>query len=257
MPQPPMRPGEPCTAFRPSNPWVLSMFEKSSRYYDAIYAFKDYAQEAAKITALIRAEHPLAKTILDVACGTGEHARLLSRAFAVDGLDLEPEFVRAARAKTPAGTFRVADMRSFDLQRRYDVVMCLFSSVGYLKDQEEVVAALRAFARHLAPGGVIVVEPWFTPGSWKVGMPGMVTVDQPDLKICRMHVSGRHGMVSMLQFHYLVATAAGVEQFEERHELTLYSVEEMLACFKAADLHASYDAEGIFGRGLYIARPSA
>ncbi|MGH7105129.1 MAG: hypothetical protein ACREFT_01315, partial [Acetobacteraceae bacterium] len=89
------------------------------------------------------------------------------------------------------------------------------------------------------------------------GKPWMVTVDRPDLKICRMNVSERDGALSKLRFHYVVAKHEGVEHFEETHELALYSVEEMLAFFKAANLQVKYDAEGIFGRGLYIARQHA
>ena len=106
------------------------MSSVTAEIYDAIYAFKDYAGEALKIRQLIAWERPGAKTILDVACGTGEHAKLLSADFEVDGIDLEPKFVEIARAKNPAGNFSIADMRAFDLKKRYDVVQCLFSSIG-------------------------------------------------------------------------------------------------------------------------------
>jgi trans-aconitate methyltransferase len=135
------------------------MFSATAELYDLIYSFKDYASEASQIRQLIARERPGAKTILDVACGTAEHAKLLSADFAVDGIDLQPEFVRIAQAKNPAGTFSVADMRSFTMEKRYDVVQCLFSSIGYLLRPEDTIAALKRFRSHLAPGGVVLVEP--------------------------------------------------------------------------------------------------
>jgi ubiquinone/menaquinone biosynthesis C-methylase UbiE len=69
----------------------------TAEIYDEIYAFKDYAAEATKIRQLIARERPGAKTPFDVACGTGEHARLLSPDFPVDGIDLEPTFVNIAQ----------------------------------------------------------------------------------------------------------------------------------------------------------------
>lgn len=229
------------------------MFTKAAHYYDLIYGFKNYKKEAQQIMSLIAQERPLAKTILDVACGTGEHAKYLSKTYLVDGIDSEPKFVEIAQSKVPSGKFSVADMSNFDLDVRYDVIQCLFSSIGYLKQAELVVGALLCFKRHLNPDGVIIVEPWFSPDQWKVGIPHMVTVDRPDLKICRINTSGLEGALSKLHFHYLIGTPEGVQHFTEDHELALYSNEEMLSFFKQAGLAVRHDPEGIFGRGLYIA----
>jgi len=233
------------------------MFNKSGRYYDLIYSGKNYAEEAGKIAAAIRAECPSARTILDVGCGTGEHAKYLSGEFRVDGIDLEPQFVEIARRKVPQGDFRVGDMICFDLGKRYDAVLCLFSAIGYMHTPERLTAALTCFKNHLNPGGVVLIEPWLTPEVWRVGVPHMLTVDRPDIKICRMNVSALEGRVSKIRFHYLVATRDGVDYFVEDHNLTMYTVEEMLDCFKRAGLGVRHDPQGIAGRGLYIARQGA
>jgi ubiquinone/menaquinone biosynthesis C-methylase UbiE len=231
------------------------MFTRSAELYDLIYSFKDYKGEASKIRDLIRSEHPQARTILDVACGTGEHARLLADDFSVDGIDLDSNLVTIARGKGPSGQFFVGNMCSFELQEKYDVVQCLFSSIGYLTKPEDVVSALRCFAKHLNPGGVIIVEPWLTPECYTAGIPHMAPpIDRPDIKIARMNVSEREGNLSRLRFHYLLARSQGVEYFQEDHELALYSVQEMLRFFREAGLKATHDPEGIFGRGMYIAR---
>ncbi len=55
------------------------MFTESAELYVAIYAsFKDYAREAGEIAALLQSERPGSQTVLDVACGTGEHAQRLT-----------------------------------------------------------------------------------------------------------------------------------------------------------------------------------
>ena len=108
------------------------MFSASAEFYDLIYStFKDYVAEVEQITSVLRRLNPQSQTVLDVACGTGEHARLLAaQGFVVDGLDLDPAFVRIAEQKHPAGQFFAADMSDFHLSRRYDAVLCLFSSIG-------------------------------------------------------------------------------------------------------------------------------
>ena len=229
------------------------MYSRTAQYYDLIYSFKDYVAEVEKITALIRKELPTAKTILDVACGTAEHAKLLSGQFEVDGIDLEPAFIEIAREKVSSGNFWLADMSDFSLPKTYDVVLCLFSSIGYLPTKEKVVAALESFKKHLNPSGVIFIEPWITPENWQVGHAVMITAEANDLKICRMNVAEQTANRSVLNFHYLIATKQGVEHFEEAHELVLYTKEEMMGCFAKTGLEVSYD-ERLFGRGLYTAR---
>src|SRR6266542_3983054 len=54
---------------------------------------------------------------------------------------------------------------------------------------------------------------------------------QPDLTVCRMNVSGRRDDLSILEFHYLVATPAGVEHFTEHHELALFTDAQYRAAF--------------------------
>jgi trans-aconitate methyltransferase len=231
------------------------VFSVTADVYDAIYAFKDYAGEALKIRQLIARERPGAKRLLDVACGTGEHARFLTAEFDVDGIDLEPKFVEIARAKNPTGSFSVGDMRSFQLEKRYDVVQCLFSSIGYLLTPQDIVAALTCFRAHLTPGGVILVEPWLSPAVYKPGQLHMVTVDRPDLKVCRVTVPEREGDISILHFYYLIATDRGVRQLKEVHRLALVPTDQMVSHFKAAGLRCVFDEVGLFDRGLFIARP--
>jgi SAM-dependent methyltransferase len=229
------------------------VFTATAELYDIIYSFKDYASEAAKVRAVIEAARPGARTILEVACGTGEHAKHLARDYEVDGIDLEPVFVRIASGKGP-GKFEVADMRAFELRRRYDVVQCLFSSIAYVIEPEEIVATLACFRRHLAPGGIVLVEPWLDPAIYVTGKVHMLVVDRPELKICRMNAQQREGDVSILHFHYLIGTPDGVTRAEEVHHLALVPTDRMLEHFARAGLSAILDPAGPSGRGLFVAR---
>lgn len=231
------------------------MFGGSAQWYDAIYSFKNYQQESEKIVALLKKEHPRATSLLDIACGTAEHHRYLPQSYSVDGIDLNQEFIEIAPQKNPAGQFFQADMADFDLKQKYDAVLCLFSSIGYVKTLENVVKTLRCFKKHLNPEGIVVVEPWFTPEYYRTdGGAHLVTAENEFGKICRMNISEREGRLSIINFHYLVGTSDGVQHFTERHELGLFSIEEMKNAFKSAGLSVSFDEEGLTGRGLYIAR---
>ena len=229
------------------------MFSRSARLYDAVYAsIRDYPREAAGLDRLIQERRPGARTLLDVACGTGAHLEHLAGHYEVEGVDLDPEMLSVARERLPDATFHEADMASFDLGKRFDAVVCMFSSIGYVKTEERLEQAVASMARHLEPSGVLVVEPWLSPEAWNDRHVGAVFVDEPELKLARINIPQREGDVSIVDFNYLVGTPDGVEHFTERHELGLFTIEQQLAAFRAADLEAEHDPEGPMRRGLYI-----
>lgn len=229
-------------------------FIESAELYDAIYSFKNYARESDRLRAVINKLLPGANTILDVACGTGEHAKYLKRHYSVDGVDINEDYLRAARLKNPAGNYVCADMIELNLNCTYDVVTCLFSAIGIVRTFERLEQTIASMARHVRPGGVLIVEPWFTPDQWR---PGSVFVNAAEIgadKICRMSLSGREGDISILLFHYLRGTAKGIEHYSERIELGLFTRDEMTWAFESAGLEPRYEPEGLMGRGLYIAK---
>jgi SAM-dependent methyltransferase len=236
------------------------VFSESAELYDAIYGtFKDYAAEATVIGRLVRAHRATARTVLDVGCGTGEHVKHLRAAgLAADGLDIDRSLLAVARRKVPDAQFFEADMSSFELPTRYDVVACLFSSIGYLRTLERVTAALRRFREHLAPDGIVIVEPWFAPGVLREGKSAMRKTEMNGVRVERDSFITVDGNVSTLTFDYRIEDASGTRNAREVHELGLFTPAEMLAGFTVAGLTATFDPVGMFdNRGLYVARVAA
>jgi len=233
------------------------MFTESAELYDAIYfSFKDYSVEAADIARRIREEHPQARTVLDVACGTGEHAHLLAtqHGFAVDGVDLNAEFLRLARLKHPAGHFFQADMRDFRIPERYDAVICMFSSIGYVVTLPELERTLRTFRHHLAHGGVMIVEPWFPPEVMTGGHQSQRSAEANGVRVDRTGTTEIDGRVCRLRFDYTIHEGGHVREATELHELGLFTEAETLHAFSAAGLTAQHYAASATNRGLYVAR---
>jgi len=232
------------------------MFSRSADLYDALYAtFKDYEAEVGRLRELIAERVPGARTLLDVACGTGKHLELLREHFEVAGLDLDPELLAIARERVPGVELHEGDMAAFDLGRRFDVVACLFSSIGYVRDEARLHAAIAAMAAHLEPGGLLIVEPWLPPEAWQEGHVAMLALDEPERKIVRMNRADREGDVSVIDFHYLVGTPESVEHFTEHHELGLFTDAQYREAFAAAGVAVEHDPEGLMGRGLYLGSP--
>jgi len=235
------------------------VYADTARYYDRIYAFKDYAAEVERLAAIIEAHRPgeqpsSAPRLLDVACGTGLHLEHLKTRFDAQGLDLCPELVEIAREHNPDVTFHLGDMRTFDLDRRFDIVTCLFSSIGYMTTIEDLHRAIGWMAAHLVPGGLLVIEPWLTPDAWTPNTVHGLYIDDPDLKIARINTSFVDGRLSIFDLHHLIGTPEGTTHVVEHHEMGLFTVDEMNESFVAAGLDIDYDPEGLTGRGLHVGR---
>ncbi len=231
------------------------MWDDLAHYYDDIYAWKDYAGEATRITELVEQRCTSGGTeMLDVACGTGEHIKYLQDRFTITGAALNPSMLDVARQKFPHTSFIEANMVTMNLSHQFDVVVCLFSSIGYVKTYDNLQRTLAAFSAHVKPGGVTIIEPFVEPDKYTVGVPHALTVDTPDLKISRMNVSERDGDLAILDFYFQIATPQGVQQFRDKHELGLFVIEHFKQNMAEVGFtDVAFLPDGLMkDRGLYV-----
>jgi SAM-dependent methyltransferase len=220
------------------------VFNQTAELYDLVYSWKDYPAEADKLRRMAGRE---GGTLLDVACGTGRHLQLLAPHYRCEGVELDPAMAAIARAR--GLTVHQGDLATFDLGREFDVVTCLFSSIGYAA---ELGPAVRNLARHLAPGGLLVVEPWLAPDQPDPRQIGLLTAEGQGVKVARMNDMQVRDRVSVMHFHYLVGREGTVQHLTERHELRLWTRDDYAAAFAGAGLAPTYDEEGLMGRGLWL-----
>ncbi|HEV3153882.1 MAG TPA: class I SAM-dependent methyltransferase [Candidatus Baltobacteraceae bacterium] len=237
------------------------MYTQSAKYYDALYRAlgKDYEKEAAHVREIVEQRcRSGGNALLDVGCGTGRHLEYLREHFTCEGLDVERTMLDIARDRNPDVPFHLGDMMGFNLGKRFDAIVSLFGAIGTMPNVGRLDQTLQTFARHLRPGGVVIVEPWLRPEDWKDGSVHALYVDEPDLKVARMSVSRRDGNVSILNFHYMVASRDGIRTFTEPHRLTLFTDDEYRNAFRKAGLYVEFEEPGLTaGRGLYVGYTSA
>ena len=232
------------------------VYARSADVYDLLYAGsgeKDYRAEAARLGVIIRERNPAARSLLDVACGTGLHLRFLRERFDVEGVDLSPEMIEVARSHLPDVPLGVADMRTLALGRAFDAVTCLFSGIGYVTEPGELRETIRRFAAHLAPGGVLVFDGWLRPDAWIDGLrPEPEVVSDDSMTVVRLAVGVRDGRITRFDMHHLVRTDAGVEYFVEHHRLALTTTEEYVAAVEEAGLEAKVLPDALPGRDRIV-----
>jgi len=143
--------------------------------YDALYSDKDYVAECDLIERIFKTYGKGAiRSILDLGCGTGNHAiPLAHRGYEVVGVDRSESMLSQANkklAKPSKGTmvkFRHGDIRTVDLRHRFDAVLTMFAVLGYQLENVDVISSLKTANRHLRPGGLFLFDVWFGPAVLK------------------------------------------------------------------------------------------
>lgn len=212
-----------------------------ARHYDLIYADKPYAEEARFVHHLLACGPG---RLLDVACGSGRHAReLAALGWEVVGVDYSADVLEHATA----GGLEVheQDMRALDVPGPpFDAMTCLFDSIGYPQDNDGVVAALDGMRRHLASGGRLVVEFLHAPALLAGADPVRVRrFDLPDggtlLRVSETTLD-RVRMVMHVDYELIELAPDGSYTREaERQSNRFFAVEEMRALMALAGLRVN------------------
>lgn len=226
------------------------VFDAYARYYDLLYADKNYAGETAYVLDLAR-EHlqPPAPAkplrILELGCGTGGHAEhFVAAGCTVHGIDRSPEMVvRAAQRLhgNAAASFETGDATSIDLGRQFDLVVALFHVLSYQTEDAAVAAFFRTAAAHLRPGGVVVFDFWHGPG---------VDADPPatrvrrlsdaSLNVLRIAEPTLHPEIHVVDVGYTlffnIPGEASWQRTEETHRMRYFFLPELRAAQRLAGL---------------------
>ena len=128
--------------------------------YLALYPHRD-EEEAQLVADLIDAHiHSAPGTrALDLACGAGRHTGPMMERWWTVGLDLSPALLRVARAEVREAPFVRADMRCLPFApQSFGLVVNLFTSFGYFRDDSQHRQVIGEVARVTQPGGWFVLD---------------------------------------------------------------------------------------------------
>jgi SAM-dependent methyltransferase len=134
----------------------LENYDLFAPFYDAVMG--DRAQHATYLRSLIRKHAPRARTVLELACGTGSILKQLWTHYEVTGLDRSEEMLELAAEKVPGVPLFRGDMTTFDLGDRFDVVLCVYDSINHLLRFDEWQSVFAGARDHLTEEGVFVFD---------------------------------------------------------------------------------------------------
>ena len=137
--------------------WFESWFGED---YVALYPHRDAAEAEHAVELIERYVESSPRTrVLDLACGGGRHARVLSTRWKTTGLDLSSVLLRLARREAPDAEFVRGDMRVLPFRKSaFGLVVNLFTSFGYFDDDASHQRVIQEVARVTASRGTFVLD---------------------------------------------------------------------------------------------------
>jgi SAM-dependent methyltransferase len=201
-------------------------FSDFAPYYDLLYADKDYGQEAAFVTSILKSRGPSCQSLLELGCGTGVHATLLSKhGYSVYGVDRSEAMLKIARARASQLSnlrFVQGDIRSLSLSMRFDAVVSLFHVMSYQVRLDDLRAALATAGRHLREGGLFLFDFWYGPAVLHVGPTLRVKrVEGPEVALTRIAEPVLRPNENLVEISYQMfvrnKASGDLAEFRERH----------------------------------------
>jgi SAM-dependent methyltransferase len=198
---------------------ALAAYEELAPHYDALTAGYDHDVWLAALEQVALRHGLRGRRLLDVGCGTGKSfLPLLRRGYQATACDLSPAMVRIARRRARGrARLLVADMRALPPIGSFDLVTCLDDALNYLLSDEDLAAALRAMARRLAAGGLLVFD-INTLVTYRTAFAGRIERSSGELDFAWVgcgSADARPGSVASATID--VRTSAGVHVSHSRH----------------------------------------
>ena len=218
------------------------VYSRFAAYYDFVYhSLVDHEGDVDFLERVFRRfARRRVQSVLDLACGTGNHAiPLARRGYEVAGLDLSRPMLAHARRKARAARLSIpfvhGDMRRFDLGRPFDAAICAFGAFGYLLTDADVLRCLRSVHRHLSSDGLFTFEFWQRSGMHPPPYQSWFHRSGREYELVRLSESrpSRRPERLSIEFRFFVFKGSRVlDRFNEIHTVRTYAIDEMRALLR-------------------------
>lgn len=215
----------------------MDNFDLYANYYDLIYNQKDYTSEVVYINRLVQKYNERKiKSILDLGCGTGKHANLLSASgYTVDGVDISPKMIQLASrsfASNKRLRFFEGNINSFNTGKKYDLVTSLFHVISYQNTNEELMSTFKNVETHLNDKGLFIFDIWYGPGV--LTDPPVVrtkTLINKQIEVTRKATPVMHSDINVVDVNYKVnirrKDSSNTEEIAETHSMRYFFKPEL------------------------------
>ncbi len=217
----------------------MSVFGKYANFYDSIYQDKNYKGECDAIQEIFKKYNKKRiSSILDLGCGTGNHAFILhERGYNVLGVDRSKVMLANAESKLSKLPnkknirFETGDIRNWKTDEKFDAVVMMFAVLGYQLENKDILQALKTVKAHLKRGGLFIFDVWYGPAVlYQKPSERTKTVDTTKGKIIRYAYSEIDTVRQICTVHYLttyIQNTKQIQKIKEDHQMRFFFPKEL------------------------------
>lgn len=227
-------------------------FIQYAKYYDALYADKDYASESRYVNDLLRGYlGDRSLSILEFGSGSGRHAvELCELGNTVVGVEPSVEMISIARVHA-AFKLLQGDIRSVGVLGKFDACIAMFHVVSYLHNLEELQHAFSTVVNNLGKGGVFIFDVWHAPAVIKIGPEERSKKAKGQgFSIVRQATPTLHPEKNQVEVQYsakILHDTGYLDEFQEKHTLTYFWPNQIIESAKNYGLELLFSAESFSG----------
>lgn len=137
------------------------MYSNLSKVYDIFINDYDYENIIKKIEPIFKKNN--VKNILDLACGTGNMTmRLYSLGYNVSGVDISEKMLAIAKEKASRKNYKIPffhqDIRDFDVNKKFDVIVSFTDGYNYLVSEKDIKKSFERVCNSLNDNGIFIFD---------------------------------------------------------------------------------------------------
>ena len=197
---------------------------------------EDYIEEIELFSKLIREHSKIeVKTLLHLGCGGGHNDYIFKKHFKVTSADISEDMLRLAKKLNPEANYQYGDMRTIQLEERFDAVTIL-DSINYIRTVEDLQRTFITTYKHLKPGGVFLTFVEQITGQFKQNNTTCSTHYKGDVEITfieNYYNPDPNDTNYEATFIYLIRVGGKLEVHTDRHLCGIFKLETWLELLKA------------------------
>lgn len=133
-----------------------NLYKSLAWCYELITTGEGHKKEANFVKDIVKKyKKSRGNELLDVGCGHGWHDKFLKKNFKITGIDFSRTILKLAKRRNPEITYKQGDMRNFNLNKKFDIVMS-FDAMMHNLNYKDLRATIKCLSKHLANGGVLI-----------------------------------------------------------------------------------------------------